>query len=233
MQLSVRDASKLLNLQEKEIYRLIKRSEIPFFRINKSCFFNRAELLEWAMARSVDISSDFFSSPDSHLEKMPLLADAIEKGGIHRLTNDDSKSNVLRMVVSLIPGVGEGDRERILTAFLARETLGSTAIGNGIAIPHVRNPIIINSNEPIILVCFLATPIDYGALDGKKVSIVFTMISPNTRIHLHLLARLSFVLQDKNIRKILSSEKNSETILARLRDLENTIKPTVVQGKVH
>jgi nitrogen PTS system EIIA component len=230
MQLTVRDVSRLLNLPEKEIYRLIKRNDIPFYRLNKSCFFNRAELLEWAIARSVDISADFFASPDSQTEMLPQLADAIGKGGIHRITNNDSKSDMLRLVVSHIPGLGETDRERIFTALLARETLGSTAIGSGIAIPHVRNPIIINSNDPIVLLCFLSTPIDYGALDGKKVSVIFMMISPNTRIHLHLLARLSFVLQNKKVQTLLSGEKNGETILSRLHDIENTITPSSGAG---
>jgi len=230
MQLTVRDASKLLNLPEKEIYRLIKRNDIPFYRLNKSCFFNRAELLEWAIARSVDISADFFSSPDSRTETLPQLCDAIEKGGIHRLTNNDSKSDMLRMVVSCIPGLSDPDRERIFTALLARETLGSTAIGNGIAIPHVRNPIIINSNDPIVLLCFLSKPIDYGALDGKKVSTIFMMISPNTRIHLHLLARLSFILQNKKIQTMLPGEKDDQIILSRVRDLEKTIRPAADPG---
>jgi nitrogen PTS system EIIA component len=233
MQLTVREASRLLNLSEKEIYRLIKRNDIPFYRLNKTCFFNRSELLEWAIARSVDISADFFSSPNSQNEQMPLLAGAIEKGGIHLLENNESKSDVLRMVVSLIPGLSESDRERIFNALLARETLGSTAIGNGIAIPHVRNPIIINSNDPVVLLCFLSTPIDYGALDGEKVSTVFMMISPNTRIHLHLLARLSFILQNKGIRKILTSDKNRETLLVRVRELESTIRPAAGPGALH
>jgi PTS system nitrogen regulatory IIA component len=135
------------------------------------------------------------------------------------------------MVVSLIPGLSEPDRERIFTAFLARETLGSTAIGNGIAIPHVRNPIIINSNDPLILLCLLSVPIDYGALDGKKVSTIFTMISPNTRIHLHLLARLSFILQNDVVQtklrnfQDLNSGKNNEALLSHIRALENSIPP--------
>jgi nitrogen PTS system EIIA component len=232
MQLTVRDASKLLNLEEKEIYRLIKKSEIPFYRLNKSCFFNRAELFEWAIARSVDISADFFSSPDSQTNQMPQLADAIRKGGVHSLTNNDSKSDVLRAVVSLIPGIVDADKERILVALLARETLGSTAIGNGIAIPHVRNPIIINSNDPLILLCFLSTPIDYGALDGKKVSTIFTMISPNTRIHLHLLARLSFILQNHDVQTMLGDHNNNEAMLLKIRALENAIPAASSPGAV-
>jgi nitrogen PTS system EIIA component len=221
MQLTVREASALLNVSEKDLYRLIKRNEIPHFCLNKSILFNKTELLEWAIARSINISSDFFTASDIALEKLPLLSDALEKGGIHFLAGGEAKAEVLQKIVSLFPGIGSQERESIFKAIMARETLGSTGIGNGIAIPHVRNPIILNIKEPLILLCFLEKPIDFGALDGQKVSTVFTMISPTARIHLHFLARLSFLLQNKEIRKVLSSKSAAADILARIRTAEN------------
>jgi PTS system nitrogen regulatory IIA component len=221
MQLTVREASTLLNLPEKELYRLIKRNEIPHLHLNKSFFFNKAELLEWAIARSINISPDFFTASDIALEKLPLLSDAIEKGGLHFLAGGEAKAGVLQKIVSLFPGIGAPEQEPIFKAIMARETLGSTGIGNGIAIPHVRNPIILNIKEPSILLCFLENPIDFDALDGQKVSTIFTMISPTARIHLHLLARLSFLLQNKDIRKVLSFKSPAADIITRIRTAEN------------
>jgi len=221
MQLTVREASTLLNLPEKELYRLIKRNEIPHLRLNKSCIFNKAELLEWAIARSINISSDFFTASDIALEKLPFLSDAIEKGGIHFLAGGEAKTGVLQKIVSLFPGIRTPEQEMIFKAIMARETLGSTGIGNGIAIPHVRNPIILNIKEPAILLCFLEKPIDFDALDGQKVFTIFTMISPTARIHLHLLARLSFLLQNKDIRKVLSFKSSVADIIARIKTAEN------------
>jgi nitrogen PTS system EIIA component len=223
MQLSVRDATVLLRLPEKELYRLIKRNEIPHFRINKSCFFNKTELLEWAIARSIDISPEFFSSADIAVEQLPLLADALKNGGVHRFAGLRDKSEVLQKVVTLIPGINESESTLIYRALMARETLGSTAIGYGIAIPHVRNPIILNIKVPSVLLCFLDEPIDFGALDGEKVSTIFTMISPTARVHLHLLARLSFLLQNAKIRAILSHDNEPTRILATIRDAETAI----------
>jgi len=223
MQLTVRDASELLNLPEKKIYSMIKRNEIPFYRLNKSYLFNRAELLEWAISRSIHISPDFFSQPDDDNQQLPLLADAIEKGGIHHLETTITKEDVLRTVVKLIPKLAQSKSDLIFTALMARETLGSTAIGDGIAIPHVRNPIILNINEPSILLCFLKDPLDFGALDGKKVTTIFTMISPTARIHLHLLARLSFILQNTEIRAVLSRDHSPAQILSKIRKAESEI----------
>lgn len=223
MQLSVRDASFLLKISEKELYRLIKRGDIPHYRLNKSCFFNKAELLEWAISRSIDISPDFFSASDIAAEKLPLLADALQKGGVHHLEGGVTKGDVLRSIVGLIPGIGPSEIETIYKAIMARETIGSTGIGNGIAIPHVRNPIILNIKEPSVLLCFLEKPIDFNALDGQKVSTIFTMISPTARIHLHLLARLSFLLQNDDLRKVLTTRNTAAGIIAQIRTCETRI----------
>ncbi len=220
MQLTVRDASTLLNLPEKKIYSMIKRNEIPFYRLNKLCLFNRAELLEWAISKSINISSDFFSPDNESDQQLPLLADAIQNGGIHYLGTTATKEEVLKTVVKLIPDLASSKSDLIYTALMARETLGSTAIGDGIAIPHVRNPIILNMNKPSILLCFLALPLDFGALDGKKVTTIFTMISPNARIHLHLLARLSYILQNSEIRAVLNRNREPAEILAAIRKVE-------------
>ena len=79
---------------------------------------------------------------------------------------------------------------------LAREAIAPTAIGEGIAIPHVRNPVVLHVGRPSITLCFLEQPIEYDALDGKPVHTLFTIVSPTTRAHLHLMSKLSFVLRD-------------------------------------
>ena len=62
------------------------------------------------------------------------------------------------------------DREFLYQVLLAREALGSTGIGDGIAIPHVRNPIVLHLSRPTVTLCFLEQPVDFGALDGQPVS---------------------------------------------------------------
>src|SRR5438034_985186 len=62
-----------------------------------------------------------------------------------------------------------------------REALQSTGVGDGIAIPHVRNPIVLHVSRPMITLCFLERPIDFGALDGKPVHVLFSLISPTVR----------------------------------------------------
>jgi nitrogen PTS system EIIA component len=221
MQITVREASALLRLPEKTVYRFIKRNEIPFYRLHKSCFFNKAELLEWAISRSIDIAPDFFSSADPDQSPLPLLADALKNGGVHRIPEGSTKAEVLQNIVALIPHTTYSEKTLILKALLARESLGSTAIGNGIALPHARNPIILNStNGPSILLCFLGTPVDFDAVDGKKVSTIFTMLSPTAKIHLHLLARLSYLLQNEELRGLISPATDGALLYGKIREAE-------------
>jgi PTS system nitrogen regulatory IIA component len=101
--------------------------------------------------------------------------------------------------------------------------MGSTAIGNGIAVPHPRNPIIVNVAGPSITLCHLAQPIDYGAVDGIPVGVLFTLISPNTHWHLHLLSRLMYLLRDGRFTEALKRRAGTAEIVALSRRIEPTM----------
>ena len=103
---------------------------------------------------------------------------------------------------------------------LAREALGSTAIGDGIAVPHVRNPVILHLDRPMITLCFLERPVEFGALDGQPVDTLFTLISPTVRAHLHLLSRLSFVLRNPAFQGTVLRQAAREEILRAADDAE-------------
>ena len=128
-------------------------------------------------------------------------------GGIfYRLAGKD-KPAVLRSVVEMLRLPDKVDREFLLQVLLAREALESTAIGDGIAIPHVRNPIVLHVPQPMVTLCFLEAPVDFGALDGQPVQTLFTLISPTVKAHLHLLSRLAFALRDPDSNRSSSDRR--------------------------
>jgi nitrogen PTS system EIIA component len=213
MQLSVKDAAAILNVSEKTIYRWIKQETIPCYRINEQYRFNRAELLEWATSRRIQVSPDIFAEKYSSTTPLPTLIEAIKAGGVfYRVEGKDSGS-VLRAVVDLLHLPEEVDREFLFQVLLARETLGSTGIGDGIAIPHVRNPVVLHVSKPTVTLCFLERPIDFGAIDDKPVDTLFTLISPSVRAHLHLLSRLGIVLRDERVKAALRSRASREELM--------------------
>jgi PTS system nitrogen regulatory IIA component len=225
MQLSVREASELLNLSESSIYRLIRKKAIPAYQVNKSHLVNRTELLEWAITNNINVSPKVLHALSQPLLHLPTIVEALRIGGIHYTIQGKEKKEILREIVNRIPTSVSPDMnpDTIFSALVARETLGSTGIGNGIAIPHVRNPIVLDVEQPLIVLCFLSSPIDFGAIDGKPVDTFFMLISTTVRVHLHLLAKLSYLLQSPDVQKQLRNRGDSSALLAAMEKMEKTL----------
>jgi len=220
MQLSVRDTAKILNVSEKTIYRWIQQQVVPVYRINDQYRFNRSELLEWATSRRIQVSPDIFCEPEQSKTPLPSLSDALKTGGISYRIGGNDKPSVLRFIVDVLKLPEEVDRDFLYQVLMARETLGSTGIGDGIAIPHVRNPVVLHVSKPSLTLCFLDHPIDFVAIDGQPVSILFTLISPSVRAHLHILSRLGFVLQNPDFKTALKRQASREELMETLARAE-------------
>jgi len=229
MRLRVRDAAELLNVSEKTIYRWIAQKLLPVHRVNEQYRFNRAELLEWASAQRIPISPKMLEEPDD--AQIPSLTDALRAGGIHYRVGGVDKPSALRSVVEVLPLPEEVDREFLLQVLLARESVGSTAIGDGIAIPHVRNPITLHVAQPIVALSFLENDIDFQAIDGRPVHTLFTIISPTIRAHLNLLSKLAYGLKGSPFAEAVAGRASREEIFQAATQLDAQIETMAGQAE--
>ena len=220
MMLDVNEVSRLLSVSEKTVYRWLSRKEIPAYRIGHSYRFNRVELLEWATAKKIKVSHEIFDGTADDGGETPSLLESLRTGGIHYRLPGSDKEAILRLIVESMPLPPDIDKGFLADALLARENLGSTAVGDRIAIPHVRNPIIFHVGSPVLSLCFLETPIDFNAPDGQPVDTVFTLMTPSVRSHLHLLSRLSYSLHLPALRTVLNAGSPEETIFAAVAAIE-------------
>jgi len=220
VQLTVREASQFLNVSEATVVRWIKQRGLPAQQVGGRYRFHRAELLEWATANRVKVSLEMFDRFETNEEAVPTLAEALEAGGIHYQVEDTSKDRALRALVEVLPLPDGIDRELLLRLFLARESFASTAIGDGIALPHVRNPIVLHVARPMLTLCFLKRPVDFGAADGKPVHVLFSSICPTMRSHLQMLSRLSYALHDARFKEVVTRQGKREEILQEVRRIE-------------
>jgi PTS system nitrogen regulatory IIA component len=224
MNLTVRNVCGLLRVPEKTVYRWISQGLLPAYRINDQYRFNRAEILEWATSRKMTVSAELFDEPESTAVPLPGLAEALQAGGIFYAVGGTDKASVLRAMVQRLRVPDEVDREFLLHVVMAREHLQSTGIGDGIAIPHVRNPIVQHVPRPLITLCFLAQPVDFEALDGQPVHALFWLISPTVRAHLQLLARLSFALHDDGFKRVIARQGPREEVWAEAQRVERALE---------
>ena len=109
-----------------------------------------------------------------------------------------------------------GQSERaILDVLMQREKLGSTAVGNGIAIPHGKLPKI---DRLFGIFARLARPVDFEALDGQPVDLVFLLLAPETAgaDHLKALARVARLLREGEIARKLRQSQDADALYALL-----------------
>lgn len=219
MQLTMRDVGEMFKVSEGTVTWWIRQQGLPAQRVAGQFRFNRVEVLDWAVDHRIKMET---SSVDHRVDCPPWagLADALEAGGIHYNVPGEDRKAALGAVVARLSLPEDFDRQLLLRLFLAREALGSTAVGDGIAIPHVRRPIVLNVPRSLVTLCFLKRPIAYQAPDGKPVRILFSVISPTVAAHVQILARLSRALHDDGFRKSVVGIKPREVILREARRVE-------------
>jgi len=218
MRITVHDAASFLGTTDERIYDWIESEDLPAYKMNDQYQINRSELLEWATARKFPVSPELFSEADE--DQIPTIAASLERGRIlHGLTGS-TREEVLRNVVYKLPLNNDDDREMLLHLLLARESIGSTTVGDGIAIPHVRNPIVLETDEPLLSLYFIQPPMDFGAIDGKPIYALFVMVCPTIHVHLQMLARLAHLLRQQDFRECIRSMAPQEEILVVAKRLE-------------
>lgn len=220
MNLSVKEAARLLSVSEKTIYRWIQKEVIPAYRIHEQYRFNRAELMEWATSRRVGATPESLLSPANPSSPQISLSAALEAGGIFYRISGSTRDQVLADIVTHLRLADGIDRDKLLKLMIVRENLCSTGIGNGIALPHLRNPGILPISRATVTLCFLENKVDFHALDGLPVDTLFTIMAPDLPAHLYLYARLNFLLQRPALRRVLAIPGGREEILTTLRTEE-------------
>lgn len=145
----------------------------------------------------------------------------IERGGVYYNVSGSSPIKVLTEGISSIDLPSSIDRTLLLEAVLQRESLMPTAIGNGIAIPHPRNPLIHDIDEQRVCTLFLTSPVNWNALDRIPVTVLFLILSADARSHLAILAELGHVSRKPEFKTFLSTRPSTEELTGYLRDVES------------
>ena len=118
-----------------------------------------------------------------------------------------------------------GDREAnaqhsLLEALKERESLHSTGIGDGIALPHARTALVGLVEKPVVVVGRHQAGIHYGSIDDKPVHLFFLLIAPTVTEHLGIMARISRTLRNQKFRAALLEVHSPEEMIELFRQIE-------------
>jgi len=228
MQLSLLDVAELFRVPENTVIKWVQKENLPAESVNSQYRFHRAELLEWATLQKKKFSPDLFRKINDDDVGEISLSNALQRGGITRNVGGTDKQMVLASVLDTalvhLPIPADFDQETLLNLFLSREKVGSTAVGDGIAIPHPYSPIVLPTMQPAVCLCFLTNPIDFSAVDGKPVDTMFVMVCPTFHDHLKLLAKLAALLRKDSFRKTLRPDMTDDQIISEAHRLEDSFR---------
>ncbi len=221
-----------LGLNLDTLNRWIRQGKIPVHKQGNIGIYSEFELSRWAeKQRRTPISveddnsiekEEKFNSNNLLSPSVSILLSALKRGGVFHNIAGNTKEEVIASAIDIIPDFPGKDRDEIYYQLMERETLASTAIGKGIAIPHPRNPLS-HVKEPMIITCFLENSVEFHAIDDRPVSILFIILSPSVEIHLNLLSRLSFCLRDIGFIAFVEQKPDSYLLFERVEEMESNI----------
>lgn len=220
MKLTINKISESLGLPIATTERWIRQGRIPVQKIGKECIFRQSVLKKWAAAHNLTFSlseKNFIKSEDTELEN---LLQVMKRGGVLNNIKDDTVEGVLKSAVDSMTGFSTDAKETLFTKLLEREKLTSTGIGRGIAIPHLRTPLTDIVIHPTITTCFFEKPIDFNAVDSRPVFVMFVLLSPSIKTHLHLLSKLSFCVRSDRFVDFLKTFPASEQLFEKISSFE-------------
>lgn len=143
-----------------------------------------------------------------------IIADILSEKRVACRNNASSKKRALEWLSEMIADDCQDlTRAEIFDSFFARERLGSTGLGHGVAIPHGR---LKSLSRPVGAFLHLKKGVDYDALDGQPVSLIFALLVPedSSSEHLEILSLLAELLSNENVCRQLREAHDEQEILA-------------------
>lgn len=147
------------------------------------------------------------------------LAELIHKGGVFNGLEGSSPEEIYKKITEMMEIPAGLSSDFVCRALCEREKILSTAVGNGIALPHARIPIVKDEKEQRICVVYLKNPIDMDAPDERKVFVMFVIFSSDQKNHLQVLSELVHFFQDREFRRLLEQNASEAELLNKIRKL--------------
>jgi len=148
----------------------------------------------------------------------------VSKKNIFSELDSGDREGALREMVGRLKEHGEltdADVETVLDGLMARERLGTTGIGKGVAIPHVRFDKLDNL---LVAVGHSSTGVDFAAVDGDRVKVIFLVLSPESKRdeYLEALRWVSSIGRDEYNNKLLLGAKTPKEFMELFQDIEES-----------
>jgi nitrogen PTS system EIIA component len=211
MELNSAQVGRLLKLDENVVRERARAGKLPHVYSQGRYRYNRQAILEWALANNHVLNLPTQEAPTDR--SLPPLNKVFSTGHFYYDVPGANFAEAVRAALDRLDLPPENDTDLICDLMVSREKLMTTAVGDGVAVPHVRVPVVVNVPAPVFGVFFLRQSIDMNALDHQPVHTLFVLLSVTPKQHLELLARLAFLLRHQEFIALLRQRSEPKTIV--------------------
>lgn len=214
--LTLSEVAQYLKVAEKTVLRMIHRNEIPCAKIGNQWRFQKSLIDRWLHGQMQARPAD--GSLATLMEESPLyvrLSRLIRPEYVVLGIKPDTKEGVLAQLIGPLERQGLiHDRSLFLSGLIKRERMVSTAVGHGVAFPHLRNPGDNPITGPALIVGVCPDGTQFDSPDGEKTHLFFIPSTDNEVVHLRILSQLSRTVRRPGVVERLRSAPSAEAVTA-------------------
>jgi len=211
------EVASYLRVSEKTVLRMIRDGRVPCARVAGQWRFLRTVIDDWLLSKmSVMPQNDLGKMVEREYDSVPLSR-LIRPDFILLDLKPGSKKEVIEQLAQ--PFIEErvvSDKNDFIKKILGREKMVSTAVGGGIAIPHVRSPGDNRPGGPLLCIGICKDGTDFDALDGKATSLFFLVYTDSEVVHLRVMAKLTAILRKNDVVINIINSKSADEIVSLL-----------------
>lgn len=227
-QMTEKQVAAYLHMDLREVQKLASRDQIPCRKVGGKLIFRKGDIDHWVEAQMHELDEKRLAGIERGVsahhgfdDTAMLVVPLVPKAGLAVPMAASTRDAVIRKLVALADKAEMiYDKDVLISEITQREDLCSTALIPGVALPHPRHPLPYDITASFVVVGLTSSGIPFGAADGSLTRLFFLIVCKDDRTHLHVLARLGRMLQDrKDVEELLAAE-SSEQFAATLRRLE-------------
>jgi len=207
--MTVHEFAKYLKISEKTVIRMAQKGEIPVIKIASQWRFMKTIIDDWLISKMDSAGNSGISSMIKN-DTIPLYLSRLVKTDyiLFDIKPGDSQQIFKQLVKPLLDSKLIEDEKKYIDLLIERENIVSTAIGKGIAMPHIRNPFQCPVKLPSVIIGICKEGVDFNSYDKGKTHLFFLICSDSEVVHLKIMAKVALLNKNPTILpKFLKAEK--------------------------
>jgi nitrogen PTS system EIIA component len=220
MYLNIIQLAESLGVSEKVVEDWIRSEELPCIRDGARLSFDRAQVVSWAAGRGLAAKAGFLAAKAQPSGRETPLADFLRIGGIWRDVPATEALNVMERAVSRLSGANAEVVRMLAQRVHAPRAMNWAAVGDGLAMPHLRVPVALGRDAGVLAIIQLRdpAPLPQPPPDDTPVMHLLFFVAPTPRAHLEMVGQLSAHLMHGRLRALLAENAPDEALIAALSE---------------